>query len=381
MSQDKAAEVINLVASRDAALSGPGGESAGLFLANARQEAGLSLAEISAATKVKISHLEAIENMRPDLLPATAYAVGFVKVYARHLGLDSEALAARFREDVNATAPAPIEPARMPPPQDSGVLGEGVKMASIFGIIAVVIFAIWITFQITGGGDASQRADAERAPTARVRVGEAPAPRPTLRQTTPLVEDQTDIENAAPADDAAETPVDTAEAGDQPQEETAPAVAEEETQGAEATPANETVAEAEAAPALQQPVAETPAPAAPVTAPVEELAAEPEREEIPLRQGPPIRQEVIVPAEPIRTTAPDYPSRCQAGANELETVTVMFDVTAAGRAANIRVINSTNDCFDDEAVRTIGRWSFNPRTVDGSPRPDVGKKATVNFRR
>ena len=103
-------------------------EKAGEFLAGARQAAGLSLRWSAPGTKVKIAHLEAIEQTRPDRLPATPYAVGFVKVYARFLDLNAEAVAAQFKEDIGAAVLAPVELANAPArPQTAPEIDEGVR--------------------------------------------------------------------------------------------------------------------------------------------------------------------------------------------------------------------------------------------------------------
>ena len=65
----------------------------------------------------------------------------------------------------------------------------------------------------------------------------------------------------------------------------------------------------------------------------------------------------------------------------MESVTLMFDVSAAGRAVNMRVVTSTDNCFHDEALRALARWRFTPRTVDGAASLETGKSATLNFRK
>ena len=68
----------------------------------ARCAAGLDIASVSEEIKVKPQHLEAIEANAPSRLPPVPYAVGFVKVYAQFLGLDSEAVVSQFKKDIGA---------------------------------------------------------------------------------------------------------------------------------------------------------------------------------------------------------------------------------------------------------------------------------------
>ena len=299
MSQEKAAEIIDFAAPRGDKGVIDGHETAGAFLAAARAGAGLSLAAISDVIKVKIDHLEAIEATRPDLLPAAPYATGFVKVYARALGLDAEAVARQFREDIGAAAPAQLVFDDAPPAVETRPnLMEGARLVSIFAVIAVVLFVFWITSQILGGG-------AERdAPVAAEEAGPriSDIPRFTPREAPAAV--------AAPV---------------------------------------------QAAPAQ-------PAPPGPETGPVPRL------------------KPAVVEASLIASVAPGYPESCAVGAAPLETVTVMFDITAAGRADNAQVVSSSNACFEGEALRALALWRFSPRTVGGAPAAAAGKRATLNFR-
>ena len=89
----------------------------------------------------------------------------------------------------------------------------------------------------------------------------------------------------------------------------------------------------------------------------------------------------IFPAVLTRSVTPEYPRGCDASAADVESVTLIFDVGVNGRVANARVASSTNSCFETEALSTITRWRFNPRSVNGAPTVDAGKTATLNFRK
>lgn len=57
----------------------------------------VSREQLSAATKVSMRHIAALESGRYDQLPAGVFSKGFVKVIALHLGLDAERAVAAFR--------------------------------------------------------------------------------------------------------------------------------------------------------------------------------------------------------------------------------------------------------------------------------------------
>ena len=88
----------------------------------AREAQGFTIADVAERTRIPSRHLTMIESGELDELPAPTYSVGFVKTYARLLGLDSQALALQFRRQISQAAPRelmispyePADPARTP---------------------------------------------------------------------------------------------------------------------------------------------------------------------------------------------------------------------------------------------------------------------------
>ncbi|MGK7346517.1 MAG: helix-turn-helix domain-containing protein [Candidatus Nitrospinota bacterium M3_3B_026] len=68
----------------------------GSHLRNIRNARGASLDEIAQITKVKKSYLEAIENEDIKSFPAPIFMKGFLKAYAKALGLDPEEISDRY---------------------------------------------------------------------------------------------------------------------------------------------------------------------------------------------------------------------------------------------------------------------------------------------
>jgi hypothetical protein len=58
----------------------------------------LELGDVERATRIRARYLMALEEERFDILPGTAYARGFLRTYARHLGLDAQ----RFVDEYNS---------------------------------------------------------------------------------------------------------------------------------------------------------------------------------------------------------------------------------------------------------------------------------------
>jgi cytoskeleton protein RodZ len=91
------------------------GQTVGQDLRAARLRRGDEIAQVSRALKIRKDHLEALEEDRLEDLPGKTYAVGFVRSYARHLGLDESAYVERFKREISGRAedkvhePAPID--------------------------------------------------------------------------------------------------------------------------------------------------------------------------------------------------------------------------------------------------------------------------------
>lgn len=93
----------------------------GADLQDARRARNEDIETISETLKIRVTHLRALEAGRWDELPADAYVVGFLKSYARYLGLDPAEMARRYRtanageaESSRLLFPEPIEESRVP---------------------------------------------------------------------------------------------------------------------------------------------------------------------------------------------------------------------------------------------------------------------------
>lgn len=86
----------------------------GPSLRDARRQRGVDLDAAQRATHIRRRYLEAIEEERFELLPAPAYARGFLREYADFLGLDGDLYVAEYderfapRDEHQPLAPVPI---------------------------------------------------------------------------------------------------------------------------------------------------------------------------------------------------------------------------------------------------------------------------------
>jgi len=136
-------------------------ESIGAYLQRERELRQVSLEELVQVTRVPLKMLQHIEHDAFDALPGDVFARGFVRSYARALGLDADEVLARFDRSrkVDLTAPPPPLASIEPP-----------ERGRRFGIaIALVILVLLFTLALSIVLNARQRTQplelSEAAPT------------------------------------------------------------------------------------------------------------------------------------------------------------------------------------------------------------------------
>jgi cytoskeleton protein RodZ len=168
-----------------------GPRSAGDELRRQREALGLDLAEVAAALRIKPAYLEALEAGRPDELPGAVYAIGFLRAYADHLGLDGGEMLRRFKQESMLLAARPALAFPIPLGGRS-IPGGGILLVGL--ILAICAYGTWF-YLSTGEGPRRERVaevplellpypEPSRTPPAVSRPVEAQAvPRPSAAPT------------------------------------------------------------------------------------------------------------------------------------------------------------------------------------------------------
>ncbi|MCK9486732.1 MAG: helix-turn-helix domain-containing protein [Dehalococcoidia bacterium] len=137
----------------------------GRRLRDGRVAAGLSLADVERDTRINRIYLDAIEDARFEEIPAPVYARGFVRSYARYLGMDAEEAVAAVPRDL--PAPAGLEPMpglrRTATPTLPAVNMPVVVAAGIVGVL--VLAAVFIVPRLGGPSGLDLPDDATPAAT------------------------------------------------------------------------------------------------------------------------------------------------------------------------------------------------------------------------
>lgn len=123
-------------------MSGPAAtaSSVGSLLRATRQRHGLAVRDVATSLRIRAPYIDAIEDGRFADLPAPAYAVGFVKGYAKALGLDEAEILRRFRAEADGAQRHPELSFPAPVP-DRGVPAGAVALVGM--VLAGLAYGAW----------------------------------------------------------------------------------------------------------------------------------------------------------------------------------------------------------------------------------------------
>ncbi len=146
-----------------------------------RERLGWALPDVALSLRIRLPFLIAIEEGRFSALPGPAYALGFVRSYARLLGLDADEVTRRFRNEArNLTGRTALEfPAPVP---DRGVPAGAVVFLGC--VLAIVAYIGW--YHVSGERTASVAVETvpdRLSPLATLPVAPPPRPAPPVTPT------------------------------------------------------------------------------------------------------------------------------------------------------------------------------------------------------
>jgi cytoskeleton protein RodZ len=163
-----------------------------------REMRGITLDEITESTKISRRHLEALEREHFDQLPGGVFNKGFVRAYARFLGLDEDQAVADYSAASNEQPepenkfPLEIheEPNRELNPRRS-------KLPLVFAVAALVGVLLGYGFWSKSKPHTSAAVETQQtAPTAAVNEPKAQAPAPQLDSPSSSEPAKTSTESA-----------------------------------------------------------------------------------------------------------------------------------------------------------------------------------------
>lgn len=205
----------------------------GALLRASRLRVGEDLRDVSEDLCIRFLYLEAIEDCRYSDLPGDTYAIGFIRSYAEHLGLDGEEVVRRYRaEQVSGKRLSDLSfPTPVP---ESGVPKGAIVFVGV--VLAVLVYGGWyvtttdesilsdlispVPDRLQHLVDEDQKSEASTGatspdPSVEEQAGSTPADdtAPRVRQETQKALDANTAEALAEATEAAresiETPAET----------------------------------------------------------------------------------------------------------------------------------------------------------------------------
>ena len=208
-----------------------------------REGLGLSVEDVVQRTKISKVNVLALEAGDVEALPHPVYAKGFVRNYAKLLGLDpdayAEALSREFQVVDNVAPPQPEGTVPEPSPLDDGEGGRWKILVAGLVVLACIVGAVAYMYSGPKAGPGAEETVSAPAPAVPPVVEEAPAATPDEPAAAEAPEELP--EQAAPeAQPAPEVQPAPEAAPVAPAAEAAPAQAEPEAQAAMAAPEAET---------------------------------------------------------------------------------------------------------------------------------------------
>ncbi len=139
----------------------------------AREARGLSLSDVSEQIRIRSVYLAAIEEENWSAIGAPVYVRGFLRTYARFLGLDPEEVVAAFNSGPPVSHPAPVVtervsrgvPAAPERPQEQGSRGAPLLWAAAVVAVLLVAFVVYNEFTMRRVASTSVATSASALPS------------------------------------------------------------------------------------------------------------------------------------------------------------------------------------------------------------------------
>ena len=178
-------------------------ESFGAKLKREREKKGITLDDISLSTKIGTRLLRALEDEHFDQLPGGIFNKGFVRAYARHLGLDEDQAVSDY-----LAASGDLPPAKTLEPQIADALEARADEAPSgvaqipWGYLAIALLLVALGFAVWGFNSRErdrETRDAAEAPPVPAKQTSEPVTQPPVQTQAAPAEPQPADQTPAPA--------------------------------------------------------------------------------------------------------------------------------------------------------------------------------------
>ena len=187
----------------------------GQLLRETREAKGLTLADVERVTRIRLTYLEALEAEQFDLLPGEVYVRGFLRNYARFLGLKNEELVPPVSYAQNQDAPRHpgesrlnlSEPIAVPLETSGGVWA--LRILLVIVLIVGLSAAGWVVYRTYVQRGPLWPVTFEPAPAAPTLVASTSSVSPTDTRTATATVTWTITPGPSPSPTGTPTPTET----------------------------------------------------------------------------------------------------------------------------------------------------------------------------
>jgi len=161
----------------------------------AREKAGLTIDEAARALNLKEEIVEAIEDSALDKLPPVTFVQGYIRSYARLLGLSEEKILSEFEEEVPHELESELHP-RKPSHDGANSQTPVIKLISVLIIVlaSLVLFYAVYSFYI----ERTERIE-QSSQAADDAMMQLPPEAPLIEQQAGITDDESPIDADQPA--------------------------------------------------------------------------------------------------------------------------------------------------------------------------------------
>jgi len=182
----------------------------GLTLQREREKKGLSISVVMEATKISRTNIVAIENGDRSFLPHPVYVKGFVKSYARYLGLDGDELSMIIDREYQDETDGPEEQAYEVSPAAEKAFHDNtapeIKKRSVWPMLLGVVFLIIIGILLIVNLNGNDSDEPVEPAVSTEQSEEAIAPEPIQSESADEKVADTQVSDAAESDDSSVAP-------------------------------------------------------------------------------------------------------------------------------------------------------------------------------
>lgn len=177
--------------------------SLGAELRQAREQKGISFREISNQTKIRELYLQALEDDNYAIFPSRAYFLGFLRNYAKCVGLEIEPLIRKYNTTINVSVNTKDEIgildrlAKQKPPKTKAKAASNSKLwIAVILLLSALVIAVGI-FNLWGKLDLTKLRELPgRAKDSALAIYKKPSPKLTPSATPKIEKSITQNESA-----------------------------------------------------------------------------------------------------------------------------------------------------------------------------------------